>query len=74
MSKRSRYTTVIKRAEKVKVEGLDRYGKPLEIEGAGLLSRAIQHEVDHINGILLIDRIGRLKKELFKKRYKLAEK
>jgi peptide deformylase len=68
------YTTVIKRAEKVRVEGFDRYGKPLEIEGAGLLSRAIQHEVDHINGILLIDRIGRLKKELFKKRYKLAEK
>lgn len=68
------YTTVIKRAEKVRVEGLDRYGKPLEIEGTGLLSRAIQHEVDHINGILLVDRIGRLKKELFKKRYKSAEK
>ncbi len=68
------YMTVVKRAESVKVTGLDRHGKPLEIEGAGLLSRAIQHEVDHINGILLIDRIGRLKKELFKKRYKLVEK
>ncbi len=68
------YMTVVKRAERVKVTGLDRNGKQVEIEGAGLLSRAIQHEVDHINGILLIDRIGRLKKELFKKRYKLVEK
>lgn len=66
------YMTVIKRAEKVRVRGLDRHGKPIEIEGTGLLSRALQHEIDHLNGLLLIDRIGRLKKELFKKRYKAA--
>ena len=66
------YMTVIKRAEKVRVRGLDRQGKPIEIEGTGLLSRALQHEIDHLNGLLLIDRIGRLKKELFKKRYKVA--
>ncbi|MEF9426611.1 MAG: peptide deformylase [Candidatus Mariimomonas ferrooxydans] len=33
------------------------------------LSGALQHEIDHLNGILIIDRIGRIKKEFFKKRY-----
>ncbi|MBI5050244.1 MAG: peptide deformylase [Nitrospirae bacterium] len=63
------YTTVIKRAENVKVRGLDRDGMPLEIEGSGLLAKALQHEIDHINGFLVIDRIGRIKKEFFKRRY-----
>lgn len=63
------YTTIVKRAEKVLVKGLDRHGKPIEVEGTGLLARALQHEVDHLNGVLLIDRIGRIKKEFFKKRY-----
>ena len=68
------YITLIKRAEKVKVTGLDRQGKTVEIEGTGFLSRALQHEIDHLNGILLVDRIGRLKKELFKKRYLSADR
>jgi peptide deformylase len=63
------YTTVVKRADKVKVEGLDRHGRPIEIEGSGLLARALQHEIDHLDGLLLIDRIGRIKREFFKKRY-----
>ena len=66
------YTTVVKRAEKVKVTGLDRKGKPVEIEGSGLLSRALQHEIDHLNGKLLIDRIGRIKREFFKRRHRKA--
>ena len=63
------YTTVVKRAMKVCVKGLDRHGKPLEIEAEGLLARALQHEIDHLNGILFIDRMGRIRKEFFKKRY-----
>jgi len=63
------YTTVVKRAKKVCVKGLDREGKPLDIEAEGFLARALQHEIDHLNGRLLIDRIGRIKKEFFKKRY-----
>ena len=63
------YTTIVRRAEKVKVKCLDRHGEPLEIEGEGLLAKAIQHEIDHLNGILFVDRIGRIKKEFFKKRY-----
>ncbi len=64
------YTTMLKRAEIVRVKGLDRNGKSVEIEGKGLMSRALQHEIDHLNGILLIDRIGRIKREFFIKRYK----
>ncbi len=63
------YTTIVKRAEIVKVRGLDRNGAPIEIEAGGLLARALQHEIDHLNGFLLIDRIGRIKREFFKKRY-----
>ena len=63
------YTTIVKRAKKVNVKCLDRNGKEISIEGDDLLSRALQHEIDHLNGILIIDRIGRIKKEFFKKRY-----
>ena len=63
------YTTIVKRAKKVNVKCLDRNGNEISIEGDDLLSRALQHEIDHLNGILIIDRIGRIKKEFFKKRY-----
>lgn len=63
------YSAVLKRAEKVKARGVDINGMPVEIEGSGLLSRAIQHEIDHLNGMLLIDRIGRIRKEFFRKRF-----
>src|SRR4030067_2744046 len=42
------YTTVLKRAMKVCVKGLDRHGKPVEREAEGLLARALQHEIDHL--------------------------
>lgn len=63
------YTSTIKRAERVVVKGLDRNGKPVQIEGTGLLSRALQHEIDHLDGILFIDRLSSIKREFFKKRY-----
>ena len=52
------YTAVLKRAMKVCVKGLDRNGRPVEIEAEGLLARALQHEIDHLNGILFVDRMG----------------
>lgn len=64
------YITTVKRAERVVVKGFNREGKPIEIEGTGLLSRALQHEIDHLNGILIIDRISPIKREFFKKRFK----
>lgn len=64
------YTTRVERAEKVSVSAMDREGKPLEIEAEGLLAIALQHEIDHLDGILLIDRTSPIKREFFKKRYK----
>lgn len=64
------YYTTIKRHGKVLVKGLDREGKPVEIEAEGLLARVLQHEIDHLNGILFIDHLSPIKKEFFKKRYK----
>lgn len=64
------YMTTIKRAERVYVKGLNREGKTLEIEGTGLLARALQHEIDHLDGLLIIDRMSPIKREFFKRRYK----
>ncbi len=66
------YRTKVKRAEEVLVRGLDRKGRPIEIEGRDLLARALQHEIDHLDGFLIIDRISPIKREFFKKRYKKA--
>lgn len=63
------FITKLKRREKVFVKALDKNGKQIEIEGTGLLGRALQHEIDHLNGILIIDRISPLKKELFRRKY-----
>ena len=62
------YTATVKRAEKVAVKALDREGRPISIEGLDLLAIALQHEIDHLEGILLIDRISPIKREFFKKR------
>ncbi|WP_260703824.1 peptide deformylase [Edaphobacter flagellatus] len=54
----------VKRAAKVKVRAQDVNGEWFEIEGEELLARAFQHEIDHLDGILFIDRLSRLKKDL----------
>ncbi|HMP81978.1 MAG TPA: peptide deformylase [Verrucomicrobiota bacterium] len=53
----------ISRPESVDVKALNEKGKPVEFRAGGLLSRAIQHEADHLNGILFIDRMSREDKE-----------
>jgi peptide deformylase len=64
----------IDRATKVRVRALDRDGKPFEIETEGLLAIAIQHEYDHLQGVLMIDHLGPLKKRLLhRKMQKRAE-
>jgi peptide deformylase len=52
------YRGEIKRAAKVTVKGLDRQGKQIRIKGEGLLAEALEHELDHINGILYIDHLA----------------
>ncbi len=66
------YSEKVKRAEKVKVRAQDRTGKPFEIEAEGLLAKALQHEIDHLNGLLFVDRLSPLKKNIFKRRFKKA--
>lgn len=51
------YSANVKRPAKVKVKGLNRKGEEIEIVGEGLLARALCHEIDHLNGILFIDRV-----------------
>jgi len=57
-------TEEIKRAERVRVRALDRNGQPFEIEAEGLLAVALQHENDHLDGVLMIDKLSALKKRM----------
>jgi len=68
------YLPVIKRSARVIVKGLNREGKAIQFEATGLLARALQHEIDHLDGLLIIDRISPIKREFFKKRYKRSLK
>ena len=52
------------RAAEVKVRAQNAEGKPIEVEGTELLARAMQHEIDHLDGILFIFRLSRLKRDL----------
>jgi peptide deformylase len=54
------YVGEVKRAQRVVVRGLNRHGKTVRIKGDDLLARAFQHEIDHINGVLFIDRLTSL--------------
>jgi peptide deformylase len=54
------YVGEVKRAQRVVVRGLNRHGKAVRIKGDDLLARAFQHEIDHINGVLFIDRLTSL--------------
>ena len=60
----------VKRSASILVEGFDRKEKPLRIEAHGHLAVVLQHEIDHLNGILFIDRISSLKRGLYKRRIK----
>ncbi len=58
----------VKRAEKIVCEAIDRDGKPLHIEADDLLSACIQHEIDHLDGILFIDHLSPLKRKMLEKK------
>ncbi len=55
------YVGEITRFERVAVSGLDREGKRIRLEGDGLFARCLQHEIDHLNGLLYIDRVKNLR-------------
>ena len=58
----------VKRDARVRVEGLDRQGSPVVIDAEEFLSIVLQHEIDHLNGILFIDRISSLKRQMYKRK------
>jgi len=64
------YRADVKRAEYVTVKGIDREGNPITLTKEGLAAIVLQHEIDHLNGTLFIDHIGKLKRELYKIRLK----
>jgi peptide deformylase len=61
-------TEDIKRAEHVRVRALDQNGKSFELEADGLLAIAVQHENDHLNGVLMIDKVNALKRRMMGKK------
>ena len=64
------FTAEVKRAARVEVFAIDEKEKEVRIEAEGLLAVALQHEIDHLDGKLFIDRISRLKRELYTRRLK----
>jgi peptide deformylase len=62
------------RAKKVKVRAQDVNGKWFEVDGEDLLARALLHEIDHLDGVLFIDRISRLKRELVMRKIRKMQK
>lgn len=60
----------VKRPRWVRVRAQDQHGQTFEIDGDGLLGRALQHEHDHLTGRLLVDMVGMVKKEMIKRKMK----
>ena len=58
----------VKRAARILVEAVDRDGRPLRMEAEGMLAIVLQHEIDHLNGILFIDHISALKRQMYQRR------
>lgn len=68
------YYEEVERPKSVKVKFFDLDLKPQEIEADGLLATCLQHEIDHINGVLFIDHISKLKRDMVVKKFKKAAK
>lgn len=62
--------TNVKRADRVTVEAQDLDGNPLRIEAEGLLAVCLQHEIDHLDGMLIVDHMSRLKRSMYDKKVK----
>jgi peptide deformylase len=61
------YETV-KRPERVRVRALDLEGKSVEIDASGIVARILQHEIDHLDGVLFVDRVGPMRRALLRRR------
>jgi len=66
-------TEIVERPESVLIRGLDEDGNSVEIAAEGLLSRCLQHESDHLDGVLFIDRVSPLKRKLLLRKWQKRE-
>jgi len=64
----------VKRIEKIRVKGISPDGKEMEVSGEGILAFALQHEIDHLNGVLILDRLSQLKREIYRNKLKKEKK
>jgi peptide deformylase len=68
------YVGEVARAEKITIKALNRSGKEVRIKGEGLLARAIQHEIDHLDGILFLDHLSLVKRQVLLAKYRREHK
>jgi peptide deformylase len=61
---------VVERAWAVEVHALDPHGRPVVLEADDLLARALQHEIDHLDGVLFLDRVSALKRRMLLKKWR----
>ena len=60
----------VRRGRRVVLRGLDREGRPLQVEGRDLLARIFQHEMDHLNGLFFVDRLSPAKRDILSRKLK----
>ena len=58
----------VERKEHLQIKGIDKKGNPVTFDAEGLLSRALQHEIDHLHGTLIIDKLSKLKRDMIIRR------
>jgi len=68
------FTATVARPSRVMVEGLNRHGERYRLEGTGLLARALQHEVDHLNSCLFVDRLRGISRDLILRKVRKLSK
>ncbi len=62
----------VRRARRVLLQAVDRTGRPIQVEGQDLLARIFQHELDHLNGVLFVDRLSPAKRDILRRKIKKA--
>jgi len=68
------YYEMVTRPAEIRISYMDRQGEAREMQASGLMATCLQHEIDHLNGILFIDHISRLKRERVIKKFQKAQK
>jgi peptide deformylase len=68
------YYEMVTRPSEIRMRYLDRQGEPMELHATGLMATCLQHEIDHLNGVLFIDHISRLKRERVLKKFQKAQR